>query len=35
MKTRNLTTRFMNGNIDVDGEVFDILSSEFGMAAVS
>ena len=34
MKTRNTKTRFMNGNIDVDGEVFDILSSEFGMAAV-
>ena len=34
MKTRNTTTRFMNGNIDVDGEILDILTAEFGMAAV-
>ena len=34
MKTRNTTTRFMNGNIDVDGEILDILIAEFGMAAV-
>ena len=34
MKTRNTTTRFMNGNIDVDGEIMDILAAEYGMAAV-
>ena len=34
MKTRNTTTRFMNGNIDVDGEIMDILTAEYGMAAV-
>ena len=34
MKTRTTTTRFMNGNIDVDGEIMDILTAEFGMAAV-
>jgi hypothetical protein len=34
MKTRKTTTRFMNGNIDVDGEILDILTSEFGMAVI-
>lgn len=34
MKTRNTTTRFMNGNIDVDGEILDILTAEFGMAVI-
>lgn len=34
MKTRKTTTRFMNGNIDVDGEILDILTSEFGMPVV-
>ncbi len=32
MKTRKTTTRFMNGNIDVDGEILDILTAEYGMA---
>lgn len=34
MTTRKVDTRFMRGNIDVDGCIFDILVDNFGMSAV-
>lgn len=34
VNTRNKQTRFMNGNIDVDGVIFDILVEEYGMSEV-
>lgn len=34
MRTRKVETRFMSGNIDVDGVVFDILVNEYGMSEV-
>ncbi len=30
MKTRKTNTRFMHGNIDIDGIVCDILTNEYG-----
>ena len=29
IKTRKINTRFMNGNIDVDGVIADIINNEF------
>ena len=34
MKTRKQETRFMNGNIDMDGEIMNILINEHGQKAV-
>ena len=34
VNTRSKRTRFMNGNIDVDGEIFDILVNEYGMKKI-
>jgi hypothetical protein len=34
MKTVKKQTRFMNGNIDVEGFVFDLLVNEYGLKAV-
>lgn len=34
METRKVETRFMSGNIDLDGVIFDTLISEHGHAAV-
>ena len=34
MKTVKKQTRFMDGNIDVDGFVFDLLVNEYGLKAV-
>lgn len=34
LNTRNKTTRFMNGNIDLDGDIFNILVDEHGMKSV-
>jgi hypothetical protein len=34
LKTRNKETRFMNGNIDIDGEILNILINEHGQKAV-
>lgn len=33
METRKIDTRFMRGNIDVDGVVYDALISEYGHEA--
>lgn len=33
MKTQRVNTRFMQGNKDVDGIIFDILVEEYGMKA--
>ncbi len=34
MKTIKKQTRFMNGNIDVEGQIYDILVSEYGINEV-
>ena len=34
MKTRKTNTRFMVGNIDVEGTIFDIFVNEYGMNEV-
>jgi len=34
LRTRKKQTRFMNGNIDVDGVIFDILVDNYGMSEV-
>jgi len=34
MKTRTVNTRFMRGNIDVDGHIFNVLANEYGMSKV-
>jgi hypothetical protein len=34
INTRNKETRFMNGNIDIDGEILDILIEEYGQKDV-
>ena len=34
LNIRKKQTRFMNGNIDVDGIIFDILVDEYGMKEV-
>jgi hypothetical protein len=34
MTTRKVDTRFMRGNIDVDGCIFDLLVDNFGMSEV-
>lgn len=34
LKVRKVQTRFMNGNIDVEGYIFDLLSNEYGMGVV-
>ena len=31
MKTKKVKTRFMDGNIDVDGAVFDIICDKIGI----
>ena len=34
MKTRKINTRFMVGNIDVEGVISDIISNEYGCGVV-
>lgn len=34
MNTQKINTRFMQGNKDIDGEVFDLLVDEYGMMEV-
>jgi len=34
MKTQKINTRFMNGNKDVEGEIFSLLCSEYGTGNV-
>jgi len=34
MKTRQVNTRFMQGNLDVECEIFDIMVNEYGMSEV-
>lgn len=34
LRTRKQSTRFMNGNIDVDGEILNILIAEYGQMEV-
>ena len=34
METRKANTRFMNGNIDVEGVIFDLLVDNYGMSEV-
>lgn len=34
MTTRKVETRFMRGNIDVDGCIFDLLVERYGMSEV-
>lgn len=34
LNTRNKATRFMNGNIDLDGDILNILINEYGQKEV-
>ena len=34
INTKNTATRFMNGNIDLDGEILNILINEYGQKEV-
>lgn len=34
MRTRKVQTRFMNGNIDIDNVIYDLLIDEYGHGAV-
>lgn len=34
VNTRKASARFMNGNIDLDGVILDILADEYGMSEV-